>query len=441
MHCEAIFGPPGTGKTATLERLIADYVKHESSLAVLSFTRAASHVLTGRVDRTKIPFIGTIHSMAYNTIGAAREQVATADRFYQWFGDSLDEEEMAYAMSITQYMQRTGSDLDTAIAKHNMSRVAIPSYLVEHVVESYANWKEGNHLIDFDDMLVQAKGKTPKFKIVVVDEGQDLSPIQWDLVVSMVDDGGTLVVAGDDDQAIFTWAGADPHAMAQLADSKTILGQSWRIPKAVHQIAENTISKVVNRVPKTYLPRDKGGLVHWCSEYLPSMMRGVQHTILCRDAWTISEIEADLVQYGIPYKSERSIFDSPRADAIRAMLNGDIKTLQRLYKYINRDFRDQIFRGIIPQEPWQVVVDIENLTYESVSYLESVDLFSPVDITISTIHNYKGKEDDHIVLVAQCPYTVDASSDMCLDDEIRVWYVGITRAKETLTIVGENPYI
>ena len=51
--------------------------------------------------------------------------------------------------------------------------------------------------------------KSPKFDVVFIDEAQDLSLSQWDMAKSIWDKTGDTFIAGDDDQAIFRWAGAD----------------------------------------------------------------------------------------------------------------------------------------------------------------------------------------------------------------------------------------
>ena len=49
----------------------------------------------------------------------------------------------------------------------------------------------------------------PKFDVVFIDEAQDLSLMQWDMAKTIWDKSEDNYIAGDDDQAIFKWAGAD----------------------------------------------------------------------------------------------------------------------------------------------------------------------------------------------------------------------------------------
>ena len=62
--------------------------------------------------------------------------------------------------------------------------------------------------------------RTPSLAHVVLDEAQDLSPLQWQMIDKMLSfpQVEEVTIAGDDDQAIYEWAGADPHGMAGFAE-------------------------------------------------------------------------------------------------------------------------------------------------------------------------------------------------------------------------------
>ena len=69
-------------------------------------------------------------------------------------------------------------------------------------------------------------------------------------------------MAGDDDQTIYSFTGATPEAFLDPDipdDHKIILKQSFRVPRAVHGLAENLIKTVTRRQAKEYLPRDAAG--------------------------------------------------------------------------------------------------------------------------------------------------------------------------------------
>ena len=92
--------------------------------------------------------------------------------------------------------------------------------------------------------------KSPKFDVVFIDEAQDLSLSQWDMAKSIWDKTGDTFIAGDDDQAIFRWAGADVDSFITQTGKIMQLTQSYRIPQVVHDIASRIVNKIQNRLPK-----------------------------------------------------------------------------------------------------------------------------------------------------------------------------------------------
>ena len=70
-----------------------------------------------------------------------------------------------------------------------------------------------------------------------------------------------MYCAGDDDQAIYRWAGADVDHFINLEGGSETLEQSYRIPSSVHVVAENVAKRIHRRFPKNYLPRTESGTV------------------------------------------------------------------------------------------------------------------------------------------------------------------------------------
>ena len=82
---------------------------------------------------------------------------------------------------------------------------------VERVADALKVFKQQRALLDFTDMLAQfvESGITMPLDVLLVDEAQDLSRLQWRVVSRLMPSCRRVVVAGDDDQAIFIWSGAD----------------------------------------------------------------------------------------------------------------------------------------------------------------------------------------------------------------------------------------
>jgi hypothetical protein len=78
-----------------------------------------------------------------------------------------------------------------------------------------------------------------------------------------------LVLAGDDDQTIYSWAGASPEGMLLPDipdDHKCFLTQSQRVPQMIHALAEQLIRRVSHRHENIYGPRAAAGAVQRLSQ-------------------------------------------------------------------------------------------------------------------------------------------------------------------------------
>lgn len=716
MRATAIYGPPGTGKTIHLAKLVNRLAVTIPNMGVCSFSKAAAGVLTSRLSHHSIRYVGTLHALAFRTLGLTRQSVADEAVFAKWYG--TDTEEVQMALSVHRYAHHRKVDLAVAFVVLNP---ILPFMRVEHLVGSYLNWKNTYQYIDFDDMIVAATGKAEPFDVVVIDEAQDCTDEQWAFVLAMLKPDGRLYMAGDDDQcqppntlvltdqgpvkmsdlnpsthrvwsydsnsgyglwskfrvvgnpyhgllytvyvngekssytsthrclarfdvspeaidtlrvvylmkrgewfrigetkaftknkngvtfypnnrmrqeradavwilkvcdseidskqweslfslqfgiptqifdysglrlanignkglhqfihtklniryhafkllfsldmdldhptivkksggqktfevmamnlhpqlmkmaiysgkntppswhhftienneyhgavysldievknksyfadniwthnSLFTWAGANPHAMVELANDSIVLEQSWRIPVTAHRIAEATVGQINNRVQKEYHPTIEMGKVEFASYYEPVWYPD-KHTVLVRDKWALKEVEDLIIERGIAYtrNGERSMFDRGRCSAAKALMLEDYATLKRLSRYLRPQFRDDLVKACAVAASgdwgWQRVLDFGTWQKEA-DYLSLVDPAADPVIHLSTIHGFKGEEDDHIILMANCVGQTEMAMDVqeAFENEVRVWYVGLTRCKQSMTIIGWNSFI
>jgi superfamily I DNA/RNA helicase len=99
--------------------------------------------------------------------------------------------------------------------------------------------------------------------VIFADEAQDLNPMQLKLIRQWGGHAEYFILAGDDDQTIYSFAGASPDAILdpQISDDHTILTQSQRVPRAVHKLGEGLIRTVSRRKEKAYSPRCEDGAI------------------------------------------------------------------------------------------------------------------------------------------------------------------------------------
>ncbi|SFG51804.1 ATP-dependent helicase [Oribacterium sp. WCC10] len=126
------------------------------------------------------------------------------------------------------------------------------------IISNYKAELQAQRLLDFDDMLLLCHElflKEPselrlwqnRFRYILVDEFQDISPIQYSIVRMLAAPQNNLFIVGDDDQSIYRFRGAEPSIMLgfekDYPDSKRILlGNNYRSKKEIVSFAVNIIN-------------------------------------------------------------------------------------------------------------------------------------------------------------------------------------------------------
>ena len=110
--------------------------------------------------------------------------------------------------------------------------------------------------------------EAPYLKVLIIDEAQDLTPLQWKMVHKLADRAERIYIAGDDDQAIFEWNGANVKDYIEFPGRNYILKQSHRIPKVVHNFSGYISDMIKPRVIKEFLPSSKEGHIKTHSSFL-----------------------------------------------------------------------------------------------------------------------------------------------------------------------------
>ena len=354
---------------------------------------------------------------------------------------------------------------------YNQMDLDVTSYHFQHIFSEYEKFKKQNGLRDFTDMLVGLSENgdlIPELKVVFLDEAQDLTPLQWKVAHLINNKCERFYVAGDDDQGIFGWSGADIRKFIKLEGASEVLTQSYRIPRSVWDIADRVSSRIRRRQKKEWSPRDADGSTRFVHDH-----HGIDFTdqwlILAQANYMLNEIGAYLKTQG--YFFER--FNSPslskkvrnaisswthlttghnkeislsEAQNLYAHISSEDGRLQRGAKSLLKSAHEQdVFTlgllhehfGLEANGTWDQVLDrikSEDRAYASTLIKRGVDLNAKPKIKLSTIHGAKGGEADNVYLMLDLSGKALEEMAKNPDDGYRVLYTGITRTKENLVL-------
>ena len=467
-----VVGPPGTGKTKTLLDKVKMYLDTGIPLdriGYFAFTRKASEEARDRfleqrpnLKKKDIKYFRTLHSLAFDNLGLSEENVMNEMHYktigatcgiqikyasYEknaWNGIFSSDSEYLNLINLARVKQITTLeqlDLNEHLGKIERDKI-------EAIDKEITNYKDTHGLIDFTDMLegFLKKGHIQnKLDVVFIDEAQDLSKIQWSVIKKIEKENACDIwVAGDDDQAIFGWAGADVDSFIDWDALEMPLKQSERVPSQIQQKALSIISRVRdNRLEKDYLPKKEKGEIFEVDKFINIDMSKGSWLILTRTNPLLKPVPKILKQKGL-------FFKTVDGNSISKDLYQDMQHWNKLRKGESiPEIQEQRVLEKIKGKPnydreWYDAFD--NVASSKIDYLRTMILNGEKinkepRITVSTIHSAKGGEATNVVLfLNQTINTMKAANKSIYkqDEEYRVWYVGVTRTIQNLYLIKCN---
>lgn len=492
-----LLGPPGCGKTYRMIKEVEMELARGTrpdQIAVVSFTRKAVEEARDRACARfnllpkDLPFFRTLHSLGMRLLGIQPQQImAQAD--WRDFGKSLgldingtDDRSAKDGLIIAQSVKgdKYVSVIERALmrclplerefAETNDWDLSWP--MVKKVEQELSYYKSTYNKFSFVDMIhmvVEQELQGPRLKLLVVDEAQDLTPLQWRMVELLADSAERVIFAGDDDQAIHRWAGVNVKLFMQSAQEVEVLSQSYRLPAPVHEVAMSLSSRIRNRLTKEFLPAPHEGSVN--------RVIGPRHLDLTSGRWMILSRTNSFVQdwakrlrqdghmfqvygrnsvdqnkataikswrllqrgEGLPLPAVKALYaELPKQGDAAALKRGATKLLEALDPMASFTFDDLALQAGLIANRGTDALRLLNLGEDEAEYIRSLerrgeDITGQPRIKLSTSHAAKGGEEDNVA--------VDLSSTKaCVntqfpDDEHRVFYVAATRAKMNLCFV------
>jgi DNA helicase-2/ATP-dependent DNA helicase PcrA len=563
-----LFGGPGSGKTTALLDRVDELLERDDvtirDILVVSYTRAAAaevrERLAERLDispRALKGNVATMHAKAYELLDLSRGDVVGEDdkqEFCEEYGVEFEDEYSGAGrrtarsttignkiIATSQWLQRTRRDVadwyDVPF-RWNVEEVRLPPDIdpnaqegnkytptwssdddridVPDVIRAWRSYKGEHGLVGFADMLERVKQRSlvPHVDYLVIDEFQDITTLQYDVYEEWKPHVDRVLIAGDDDQVVYAWQGADPNLLLDAdRDEDVVLPNSYRLPSRVLGVVNREIRHIDNRQEKDLKPRKEGGTVEGIDS--PSMLdlaRNVRYTIedgddetimiLFRARYQLFQFIDEFLPLGMPFSAltDQRMWTDRLTQYVRAVealdAGAELDGLQarRLADMLQdsafgTNDRDELFDHIDELEAESDVDDLTELTVDPDSISEfapfapgtdsagdmlrkvtsfqrnSVEAYfdgdyqgmDPSRVRIGTIHSAKGREADHVFVATDLtekvveqmaasvgdeavPGTEEFTSKtdpvpILTDNERRVFYVGMSRARERLVLL------
>lgn len=294
-----LLATPGSGKTTVLVTRLGYMICCKgidpASILTMTYTVAATRDMTERFaslfgqETAQSPPFGTINSLslgvisyfgkmngrqAFETLSDDAEINRIIRQIYQRHNDDYPED------SVIRDIRTKISYIKNMMLSED--EISGTDWKIDHLPEIYSGYQNAlrkSRRMDFDDQVVYALNILQKYPAVLsyyqdqypficIDEAQDTSKIQHEIIKLLAAKHGNLFMVGDEDQSIYGFRAAYPEALLQFEKDHPgatvlLMEENYRSTGEIVDVANRFVSQNLFRHEKTIVPtRDAGNPVH-----------------------------------------------------------------------------------------------------------------------------------------------------------------------------------
>jgi len=483
-------GPPGTGKTY---RLVNHYLSNEinglhtdpKKIVYVTFSNAAASEANERI-KYPLLYTSTLHHLGTRECNIDTTTQLLKDRKWKQFtsqsqicrGMKFETKKDTYGNTIHQnphmriitYSRSKKISLMEAALQLDLHH-SIDLWLTEQIDEDLKSYKEQTGMIEFSDMITKfvKEDKRLSLDAVFLDEAQDLSPLQWEMFFHIEDQCKRSYIAGDDDQTIYGFQGADPSEFINLKGTFDNQVKSHRVPRKIHAKALEILKHINERLDKPWEARDEEGTYKENCLLTDFDFKKDEWMILAQTNAQLKEPAQHLNDLNLRYKGgQNELLPADLLTAYRiwtrlnegASVSGEeaqhviknfLRKKQVKYGFGEGKLLDKVYtvtleelqkdHGLLVTGSWeQLHMSDEQKNYIKLLLKNGDNLTTDSKIELSTIHGAKGRECKNVILYIDfgsedendfLAREVDKDSDKIH----RLFFVGVTRAKQNLYVM------
>lgn len=306
----AVIAGPGSGKTFVLAERIRCLIEEKgidpSSILVLTFSRAAAANMRRRFLQACFhpeTVFGTFHSVFLRIL-----QESSKER-YRLADPAAKQQYLQHLCGLRPSFlpEKTSPEELQLLISSYKNGLSCRQKWVPELVRAYDAYMQGRGWLDFDDMILKCrellmeKGEVlsmwrTRFRWILVDEFQDVSPSQYEVLRLLAAPCNNLFIVGDDDQSIYGFRGADPLIMQRFlseyiegrqdaAERTVYLATNYRCGQKILQASGILIKNNKTRIEKNFRLGCSIGGRFACR---PFTDRNAEYGFLAREIWQMS---------------------------------------------------------------------------------------------------------------------------------------------------------